>query len=360
LVSKHKEKPLNSPETIFWVEPFIAAFLFCLVLTPAVIRFASTRRLFDVPDDRKIHTAEIPRLGGVAIMGALLISTLLIAGADTLIHLRYFLAGLLILFFVGLWDDMQPVSPFVKLLGESIPIILMSWFNRIPLHELAPASEWLLTMELPATIFLSFWIVNAFNLIDGINGLAGCIGLIALCGMGIMGEPDVYHLSFAFAGALLAFLFFNFFRPKIFMGDCGSLPIGYTLAFGMTQLSFHNHVDNNAVFLKEPIIAFSLMIVPLFDMVRVFVIRIQRGKNPFKGDRNHLHHMLLEIGLSHVGATIQLVMLSIITTCISIFTLHFLEAENYLVYILLTLPLPAFAFTALLWRRVKNIRRSKL
>lgn len=342
------------------MEPFLTAFFFCLVLTPAVIRFASSRRLFDVPDNRKIHSAEIPRLGGVAIMGALLISTLLIAGPDTLIHLRYFLAGLLILFFVGLWDDMQPVSPFVKLLGESIPIILMSWFNRIPLHELAPGNEWLFTMELPATIFLSFWIVNAFNLIDGINGLAGSIGLIALCGMGIMGEPDIYHLSFAFAGALLAFLFFNFVRPKIFMGDCGSLPIGYTLAFGMTHLSFHNHIGNDAIFLKDPLIALSLMIVPLFDMVRVFIIRIQHRKNPFIGDRNHLHHMLLEIGLSHVGATIQLVILSLITTGISIFTLQFLEVENYFIYYLLTLPLPAIAFTALLWRRICILRNSKI
>lgn len=342
------------------MEPFLAAFLFCLVLTPAVIRFASTRRLFDVPDNRKIHSAEIPRLGGVAIMGALLISTLLIAGADTLINLRYFLAGLLILFFVGLWDDMQPVSPFIKLLGESIPIILMSWFNRIPLHELSPANEWLCTMELPATIFLSFWIVNAFNLIDGINGLAGCIGLIALCGMGVMGEPDIYHLSFAFAGALLAFLFFNFIRPKIFMGDCGSLPIGYTLAFGMTHLSFHNHIGNTVIFLKDPLIALSLMIVPLFDMVRVFFIRIQHQKNPFKGDRNHLHHMLLEIGLSHVGATFQLVILSLITTGISIFTLQFLQVENYFLYYLFTLPLPAIAFTALLWRRVRILRKGKI
>ena len=194
------------------MEPFFAAFLFCLILTPAVIRFAATRRLFDIPDERKIHSAEIPRLGGVAIMGALLISTLLIAGPDTLIHLRYFLAGLLILFFVGLWDDMQPVSPFIKLLGESIPIVLMSWFNRMPLHELAPDIAWLPGFEFPVTLFLAFWIVNAFNLIDGINGLAGSIGMIALIGMGIMGEPDIYHLSFSFAGALLAFLFFNFLK----------------------------------------------------------------------------------------------------------------------------------------------------
>jgi UDP-N-acetylmuramyl pentapeptide phosphotransferase/UDP-N-acetylglucosamine-1-phosphate transferase len=341
------------------VEPFFAAFLFCLILTPAVIRFAATRRLFDIPDERKIHSEEIPRLGGVAIMGALLISTLLIAGPDTLIHLRYFLAGLLILFFVGLWDDMQPVSPFIKLLGESIPIVLMSWFNRMPLHELAPDLAWLPGFEFPVTLFLAFWIVNAFNLIDGINGLAGSIGMIALIGMGIIGEPDIYHLSFSFAGALLAFLFFNFLKPKIFMGDCGSLPIGYTLAFGMTQLSFHNHCGTNTILPEEPLIAFSLMIVPLFDMVRVFFIRIRHQKNPFSGDRNHLHHLLLENGLSHVGATLQLVGLSLLSAGITTYLLTWCDKEVELVYILFLIPLPALLFTAVLWSRVTKLRKQK-
>ncbi len=340
------------------MEPFLAAFLICLILTPAVIRFATNRQLFDIPDERKIHTAEIPRLGGVAIMGALLISTLLIAGPDTLIHLRYFLAGLLILFFVGLWDDMQPVSPFIKLLGESAPILLMSWFNQIPLHELAPGLTWLSGFEWPVTLFLSFWIVNAFNLIDGINGLAGSIGMIALIGMGVMGEPDIYHLCFSFAGALLAFLFFNFLHPKIFMGDCGSLPIGYTLAFGMTQLSFSNQLENGIHIPEEPLIAFSLMIVTMFDMLRVFVIRIRKGKNPFKGDRNHLHHLLLETGLSHVGATLQLVGLSLLTTGITTTLLSLCTTDFHLLLVLLLIPFPAIAFTGLLWKRVRKFRNT--
>lgn len=357
MVPEHKEKPLISPGTTPSVEPFLAAFLICLILTPAVIRFATNRQLFDIPDDRKIHSVEIPRLGGVAIMGALLISTLLIAGPETLIHLRYFLAGLLILFFVGLWDDMQPVSPFIKLLGESVPILLMTWYNRLPLHELAPGIEWISSIEWPCTLIVSFWIVNAFNLIDGINGLAGSIGMIALIGMGVMGVPDIYHLSFAFAGALLAFLFFNFLKPKIFMGDCGSLPIGYTLAFGMTQLSFIHHCNNGILLPDEPLIALSLMIVPLLDMVRVFVIRLHKGKNPFRGDRNHLHHLLLETGLSHVGATLQLVGLSLLSTGITASLLSLCETRFQLVLIVVLVPLPAVVFIVRLWNNVRKIRK---
>jgi UDP-N-acetylmuramyl pentapeptide phosphotransferase/UDP-N-acetylglucosamine-1-phosphate transferase len=338
------------------VEPFLVAFLVCLVLTPSVIRFATRRRLFDIPDERKIHHPEIPRLGGTAIISALLISTLLTSGPDTLIELRYFLAGLLMLFFVGLWDDMQTVSPLVKLLGESIPVALITYFNLIPLHEFFPQFEWIQTIEWPFTLLMSFWIVNAFNLVDGINGLAGSIGMLALLGMGFLGDPVMYQLSFAVAGALLAFLFFNFVKPKIFMGDCGSLPIGYTLAFGMSHLSY----DSSGIeFPSEPFIAFALMIIPLFDMVRVFLIRIWYRKNPFTGDRNHLHHLLLETGLTHVGATIRLVGVSIVTAGLSVYlsSLQINHSIQYFLYLLVFL-LPSLIFTAILWNKVRRVRLS--
>ncbi|MEZ5173845.1 MAG: MraY family glycosyltransferase [Bacteroidia bacterium] len=284
----------------------------------------------------------------------MLISILLSSGPDTLIELRYFLAGLLILFFVGLWDDMQPVSPLIKLLGESVPVVLITFFNRIPLHEFFPGHEWIIQIEWPVTLFMSFWIVNAFNLIDGINGLAGSIGILALTGMAVLGDPVMYQLSYAFAGALLAFLFFNFIRPRIFMGDCGSLPVGYTLAFGMSHLCFHEQPGLPA---DEPFIVLALMIVPLFDMFRVFVIRIYYGKNPFKGDRNHLHHLLLESGMSHVKATSILAGLSVLTTALVWMSFHIgLSGNSAYFAAFLSLILPSSLFTGLLWSKVRKIR----
>ncbi|MEX1189479.1 MAG: MraY family glycosyltransferase [Bacteroidia bacterium] len=335
------------------MQPFFVAFLVCLILTPSVIRFATRRRLFDVPDERKIHNQEISRLGGTAIISALFISILLTSGPDTLIELRYFLAGLLMLFFVGLWDDMQTVSPLIKLLGESIPVALITYFNRIPLNELFPDQSWIISFEWPFTLFMAFWIVNAFNLIDGINGLAGSIGVLALLGMGYLGDPVMYQLSYAFAGALLAFLFFNFTKPKIFMGDCGSLPIGYTLAFGLSHLSYSSD------FAFEPLIALALMIVPLFDMFRVFVIRIYYGKNPFQGDRNHLHHLLLESGMSHIGATLTLISLSLVTAA-SLWLISSFEFNNTLWYVfaLSALIMPSLLFTLILWRNVYLVRKA--
>lgn len=332
---------------------FIVAFLVCIVLTPSVIRFATRKKLFDIPDERKIHQKDIPRLGGTAIISALFISILLTSGPDNLIELRYFLAGLLMLFFVGLWDDMQTVSPLIKLLGESIPIALITYFNQIPLHTLFPNIEWIHILEWPFTLFMAFWIVNAFNLIDGINGLAGSIGMFALLGLGFLGSQVVDQLSFAFAGALLAFLFFNFRSPRIFMGDCGSLPIGYTLAFGMSHLNY----AETTVF--DPILVLAFMIVPLFDMARVFVIRLYYKKNPFHGDRNHLHHLLLETGMSHIGSTLTLLALSLITVVL-VYLISILQISPTLLYAFgfLALICPAMLFTLVLWRKVYVVRKS--
>ena len=320
-----------------------------------MIRFASQRRWFDKPDERKLHTSEIPRLGGVAIMGSLIISILLVAGPDTILNTRYFLAGLLILFFVGLWDDLQPARPVIKLLGEVIPVALLTYSARIPLGELFPEIQWVNAIEWPFTIFITFWAVNAYNLIDGINGLAGTLGLIACIGMGITGSPDVYHLCISMAGALMAFLFYNFLKPRIFMGDGGSLPVGYLLAFSLTQL--HSSTPSPADKIDIALTAISLMSLPLFDMARVFFIRIQKRKNPFKGDRNHLHHLLLETGLSHVGATIRLTLLSLGTALLVWLTsmLNYSTIASASIAVV-TMMLTPMIFTAFLWSKVKRIR----
>lgn len=335
--------------------PFITSFLICFILTPAVIRFASQRRWFDKPDERKLHTSEIPRLGGVAIMGSLIISILLVAGPDTILNTRYFLAGLLILFFVGLWDDLQPARPVIKLLGEVIPVALLTYSAQIPLGELFPEISWISSIEWPFTIFISFWAVNAYNLIDGINGLAGSLGLIACIAMGVTGTPDVYHLCISMAGALLAFLFYNFLKPRIFMGDGGSLPVGYLLAFSLTQLKFSGPMQERQM--DFALTAISLMSLPLFDMARVFFIRLQKRKNPFKGDRNHLHHLLLETGLSHVGATIQLTILSIGTAGLVWLSCSFSNTIFVSTFIAISaMMLSPLFFTAFLWAKVKRIR----
>jgi UDP-GlcNAc:undecaprenyl-phosphate GlcNAc-1-phosphate transferase len=332
---------------------FLTSLVICLVLTPAVIRFAARRKWFDLPDDRKIHSESVPRLGGVAIMGSFLIAIFLSAGPDTLLHTRYFLAGLLILFFLGLWDDLQPVSPYIKLLGEFLPALLLTYSVRLPLTYFSLDLQ---LFEWPVTIIAVLWIINAFNLVDGINGLAASIGLVSLLGMAFLGSTDVAFVSLAFAGALLGFLYYNFTRPKIFMGDGGSLPLGYVLAFCITRI-FTDDLANSTLDIGKVLTVVALMSLPLFDMVRVFFIRLIKGNNPFVGDRKHLHHLMLEAGCTHVWATLILVFISLILAL----SVWFLQKEiSFPVEKLLVsfafMSLTPLVFTLAVWMRVRKIR----
>jgi UDP-N-acetylmuramyl pentapeptide phosphotransferase/UDP-N-acetylglucosamine-1-phosphate transferase len=326
---------------------FFSAFLICLTLTPFLIRYAAHRKWFDVPDTRKIHEDEIPRLGGVAIAGAFYISTFLTAPPEVLFNYRFFLAGLLMLFFVGVWDDLQPIKPWVKLAGEFIPVLLLSITFQLGLTDVHPALTKGALPTILLTSVLAFWMVNAYNLIDGINGLAGSIGLIAFSATAWL-VPEASPLSLSMAGALLAFLFFNVRNPQIFMGDSGSLLIGYCMVFLMTL------EPRNEWNMPSWLLLLSLNAVPLFDMARVFVVRIARNHPPFQADRNHLHHLLLETGLTHIGATALLSLLSI-TTALGAYLCLLTDAGA--AAIILACTLIPLAFTIILWNKVRKIRK---
>ncbi len=353
---------------------FLIAFFVSIVLTPSVIRFASNRKLFDKPDERKIHGTEIPRLGGVALLGAFLIGILLTADPDTIFGIRFFLAGLLILFFVGLWDDLQPIKPLFKLIGELVPIALLSWSHSIPFHSLLPDYPVLMGLDLPLTFIAAFWIINSFNLIDGINGLAGTIGLLALLASAWFCHSLVIPetVCLAMAGAILAFLFFNFIHPRIFMGDSGSLLIGYCMTFVLTCVQWPVYAEVKSIYAVYFTDIFPWIALPVFDMARVFAIRVYKKKNPFHGDRNHLHHLLLEWGLSHIGATTVLAALTLVTafSCSVIVGLverllssGSMHTSPYLfkIFVLLamlgSIALLQLIFTAVIWSRVRKTRR---
>jgi UDP-GlcNAc:undecaprenyl-phosphate/decaprenyl-phosphate GlcNAc-1-phosphate transferase len=349
LVPWRHEKRLISQE-IDAVLSFFSAFLICLVLTPFLIRYAARRKWFDVPDQRKIHEEETPRLGGVAIAGSLLISIFLTADPDLLFTYRYFLAGLLMLFFVGVWDDLQPVKPLVKLVGELLPVILLSVTVQIDFSTLHPAFARGGGASIIITAFAAFWMVNAFNLIDGINGLAGTIGILASFFTAWM-IPAAAPLCLSLAGALLAFLFYNFRNPLIFMGDSGSLLVGYCLVFAFTFPA------NNTLTVPVWIAVLPLVSIPLFDMARVFIVRLSKGSNPFKPDRNHLHHLLLEIGMSHMGATGILAILTLLNTGLVYLLIHENSRIAWMIIVTTFIPL---LFTWILWQRVKKIRNRQM
>ncbi|MDO1449809.1 MraY family glycosyltransferase [Rhodocytophaga aerolata] len=308
-----------------------------------VLRVARIRNLFDEPDSRKIHKKTIPALGGVAIFSGLFFSIIFWSQPELFIHLRWVILSLVIMFLLGLKDDIVSIDPYKKLFGQIVASLLLVVWGEIQinnLHGLFGLYELLPAVSVGLTIFVIIVIVNAFNLIDGIDGLAGGIGVIASLIFGIFfllaDHPILSLIAFSLTGALLAFLRYNFSPAQIFMGDGGSLVVGLVLSILTVRLLNIEVIPLfGQVILPTPAIALSILIIPLADTLRVFIIRIWQGKSPFHADRNHLHHQLLNLGFNHRKAAGVLYGTNIFFI---IFCFTFIDAElNFLFFMTITL-----------------------
>lgn len=302
------------------VLPFATAFLIVLLTTPALIKVAFLKRLFDEPgEDRKLHKRMVPTIGGIIIFAGALFAYALWFPVGELTEygkvmesvkdFKFIVATLLILFFVGVKDDIIGTAPIKKLAAHVIVglvLVLMADIRIKSLHGLFGVHE-----NLPhwASVFLSLFtyivVVNAFNLIDGVDGLAGGIGIICCSTFGagffMGGDLPMATLCFALAGALLAFLIFNFSPARIFMGDSGSLSIGLLVSvMAIKFVEFDRAaVDASILGLFSPVFVMAVLFYPLADTLRIFIYRAIRGMSPFAADRNHMHHQLIDGGLSH-------------------------------------------------------------
>ena len=317
---------------------FFTAFSVVLYATPALIKVAVLKRLIDVPsEDRKIHKRAIPTIGGVIIYAATLFSFSLWYNIDDLHQydqiyesvkeFKILVATSLVLFFVGVKDDIIGTSPVKKLFANilvGLILVLMGDIRITGLHGVFGVNE----IPLWGSVFLSLFtyivVVNAMNLIDGVDGLAAGIGFIAASVFGVWfifaNEYTLASLSFSLSGALLGFLIFNFSPAKIFMGDSGSLVIGMFLCVLSIKLIEYpiTRVDDFWVHISNPMIVIAALSYPLTDTLRIFTIRAARGQSPFAADRNHLHHRLLDCGYSHVKTVIIIYIYSIITVGVSL------------------------------------------
>ncbi len=298
---------------------FLTAFLVVLLATPALIKVAFLKRLFDEPgDSRKLHKRVVPTIGGIILFAATLFAFSLWFPWDQpneeLLHrwirdFQFIVACTLILFFVGVKDDIIGTAPIKKLAAHIIVgmiLVLMAEIRIRSLHGLFGVHE----IPLWASIFLSLFtyivIVNAFNLIDGVDGLAAGVGLIGGLAFGVMfslgGDIVMGMLAFSLAGSLGAFLFFNFSPAKIFMGDSGSLSIGLIMSILAIKFAEFTPAENTLPLVREmftPVVAMAIIAFALTDTLRIFVWRAIRGVSPFSADRNHLHHLLIDSGMSH-------------------------------------------------------------
>ena len=286
---------------------------------PVIINIAKQKKLFDIPDERKIHTSQIAPLGGVAIFAGVVLSTLVALTFSQATEFQYFIAAALVIFFLGLKDDILVISPLKKLVGQVLAASLIIHKGGIQLkslHGFLGLQELPEGMGLLLTYFTIIIIINAFNLIDGVDGLAGSLGLMVALIFGsyffAIGLMPYAILSFSLASALAAFLIFNFQPARIFMGDSGSLLVGMISA--ILAVKFINVAPGNAVMplTSSPALGFSILLIPLLDTLRVFGIRVLNGKSPFYPDRNHIHHILLNKNLSHQSITLIIVCTSLL------------------------------------------------
>lgn len=294
--------------TLFYI--LLTALFVVLILIPPITRLAINLDKVDIPDERKIHSGKIPRLAGIAIFLAVLFSILLFC--DITSPVRGFLAGGVIIFATGLYDDLIGLRPGWKLLGEILAALTAVLIGDVALSNLGnlfgTGEIHLGWLAIPFTVLGIVGVTNAINLLDGLDGLAGGISAIAAVALALLaymaGHQQLLYLLVALLGALLGFLKFNTYPARIFMGDSGSLFIGFSLAFFSVILCGGAESHVSAV---TPLL---LLVVPIVDTFIVMVSRWRRGLALSSPDNNHIHHRLLGVGFGHKSTVIIIYTLS--------------------------------------------------
>jgi UDP-GlcNAc:undecaprenyl-phosphate/decaprenyl-phosphate GlcNAc-1-phosphate transferase len=290
------------------------SFMITFFAIPVIIQVAREKKMFDEPDERKVHKTVIPTLGGLGIFAGFILATLLgVPLGNT--ELQYFVAAAIVIFFLGIKDDILVLSPAKKFIGQLIAASIVIRFGGIQItnmHGFLGIEEIPQMASVVFTLFTIIVITNSFNLIDGVDGLAGSLGVLTSVVFGLyflLSNQLMYAvMAFSLTGSLAGFLIYNFSPAKIFMGDTGSLLIGIFNA--VMVIKFINIAGNASSVLpisSAPAIGFSILLIPLLDTLRVFSMRILNRRSPFSADRNHIHHILLDYGFSHKTITLILV-----------------------------------------------------
>ncbi len=289
----------------------ILSFVITYFAIPVLIRVAELKHLYDEPDERKSHKVRIPTLGGLGFFAGFILASAVCVPSKDSFPLQYLLASFFVIFFVGMKDDLVGLSPVKKLVGQLVAAFAIIYLGNLQISNMygfLGIEELPYHFSLLLTYFTFIVVINAFNLIDGIDGLAGSIGLVVAAVLGayfLFANELLYAvMGFSLAAGLAGFLIYNITPARIFMGDTGSLLVG--LVNATLIVKFIDVAGNPAGAMPlqaVPAIAFAVLIIPLFDTLRVFTIRMARGRSPFTADRHHIHHYMLALGLSHRQAT---------------------------------------------------------
>ncbi len=287
---------------------FITAFVVTLIAIPPIISLIRKYNLFDKPNARKEHSVPIPTMGGVAIVAGMMLSLFLWFPFSNSIPQICFFFSVLVMFGLGIMDDLKDLSAKYKFIIQAglAGLIAISGIRIVSFEGLFGIYELPMMAQYTFTFLAIVGITNAFNLIDGIDGLAGGIGFMSLIILGLFltlsGDVNTALIAFALAGGMLAFMYFNLNPARIFMGDTGSLILGFVIAVLCIRLLQVNIFSVNPIIPHAPVFVLGIVFIPVFDTIRVFATRIWRGKSPFVADKTHIHHLLTNQGFSHAFA----------------------------------------------------------
>lgn len=346
---------IQLPSHLLYLLCFVSALIISLVSIPQIIMVATKKRLYDTPDnDRKIHLRVIPNLGGIGIFFGFITTASLFISPEAFPKWNYIIAASLLLFLVGIADDLISLSPPKKFLTQFVAAFIVVCIADIRLKSLHGVLGvygdlpywWSATFSIIGVIFVT----NAYNLIDGIDGLAGSIGVLSTLLLGVtlagFGHPGAACLSFCLLGGIVGFLRYNISPAKIFMGDTGSLLIGFIISL-LCIMAVNNFSSEKAIstFIHSAagalVIGLSILFVPVFDTFRVFSTRLMKGSSPFKADRTHLHHYLLDMGFSHSQTVTVILIANFLIITVSLITQDF--NPNFAILCILGLSLGLFA-----------------
>ena len=308
---------------------FLSALLICYIAIPKLIFLAQKFKLLDTPEDRSSHKVCTPFFGGIAIFIGVIFS--LLFWVDNFKNIQFILVSILIVFIVGVIDDLRPISPSKKLIGQIIAALILIFLCDLQIdsmHGVLGVYDLPVWIAVLFTIFVVIVIINGFNLIDGIDGLAGGIGLISSLSFGVIAliidQIDIALIAFTLSGALIGFLKFNIFPARIFMGDTGSLVVGMILSIlAINCIKYGLVTETFKLQNKGPLLAISFLAIPLFDSLRVFVIRSVKGDGPLVAGRDHIHHAFLDLNYGHKYTSIVLCAISAFLIMGSYFLLEY-------------------------------------
>src|SRR5665647_1326561 len=307
---------------LYLIPGFILALGISLYAVPVVVRIAHSLKLMDKPNERSAAEKSVPTLGGVSIFLGFVFSLTPGLSGSKMPEFIYIIVAILLMLFVGLKDDILTLSVRKKLIAQIASagvIILLAKIRFSNLHGFLGIGEIGIVPGIILTFFVIIVIINAFNLMDGIDGLAAGFSMLGALVFGswffISGHMDYAILSFSLVGAIAGFFYYNVYgkENKIFMGDTGSLVLGTIMSVIVIRFNEFN-IDQTQPFsiASAPAVSFGILIYPLVDTIRVFIIRALQLKSPFTADKNHLHHRLLTLGFSHKRATYTIIGINIL------------------------------------------------